>query len=205
MNDLKKLLPMLGHTRGKRSAVTCNLKCDNACSKAVCNTSANSYFRDTASAEFSRRSALGLGMAGALSAAVIVQGAGPTQAGQARYDAGHKGHGGTLPFAPIKPVDASVDAFNVPKGYGWQPVIRWGDPLFRTTPDFDFARQTPGAQAGQFGYNNDYTEILRQSNGKKGLLVCNHEYVNPQIMFPAAPASALEEAQRRAIFHNAVG
>ncbi len=144
-------------------------------------------------------------MAGALSAAVIVQGAGPTQAGQARYDAGHKGHGGTLPFAPIKPVDASVDAFNVPKGYGWQPVIRWGDPLFRTTPDFDFARQTPGAQAGQFGYNNDYTEILRQSNGKKGLLVCNHEYVNPQIMFPAAPASALEEAQRRAIFRNAVG
>ena len=44
------LLPMLGHTKGKRSPVTCALKCDNACSGEVCNTSSNSYFRDIASA-----------------------------------------------------------------------------------------------------------------------------------------------------------
>jgi hypothetical protein len=125
MNDLKTLLPMLGHTRGKRSAVTCSLKCDNACSKAVCNTSANSYFRDIASAEFSRRSALGLGLAGALSAAVVVQGAVP-----AHGATGDAGSHGKLAFTPIKPVDASVDAFNVPKGYSWAPVIRWGDPIF---------------------------------------------------------------------------
>ncbi|NVM97279.1 PhoX family phosphatase [Arthrobacter sp. SDTb3-6] len=204
MNDLKKLLPMLGHTRGKRSAVTCNLKCDNACAKAVCNTSANSYFRDIASAEFSRRSALGLGLAGALSAAVVLQGPPAARGRQGTYDAGTH-QGGKLAFAPIKPVDAAVDAFNVPDGYSWAPVIRWGDPLFSGAPDFDFAGQVPESQAGQFGYNNDYTEILRRPNGKKGLLVCNHEYVNPQIMFPAAPASAAEEAQRRAIFRNAVG
>ena len=45
----RRLLPMLGHTKGKRSAVTCALKCDNACSDAVCNTSRNTYFRDIVS------------------------------------------------------------------------------------------------------------------------------------------------------------
>ena len=29
------LLPMLGHTKGKRSPVTCALKCDNACAGEV--------------------------------------------------------------------------------------------------------------------------------------------------------------------------
>ncbi|MHA7305953.1 PhoX family protein [Arthrobacter sp. TMN-49] len=206
MNDLKRLLPMLGHTRGKRSAVTCMLKCDNACSKAVCNTSANSYFRDIASTEFSRRSAMGIGLAGVLSAAVLVQGHNGHDGKQdGKHDGGNKGHGGKLAFAPIKSVDAAVDTFNVPAGYSWEPIIRWGDPLFKETPTFDFANQTPAAQAGQFGYNNDYLEILRQPNGKKGLLVCNHEYVNPQIMFPAAPANDAEKARRRNIFRNAVG
>ena len=61
---------MLGHTEGKRSAVTCALKCDNACAGDVCNTSSNSYFRDIASATMSRRAALGFGAAGALAVAV---------------------------------------------------------------------------------------------------------------------------------------
>ncbi|WP_427015876.1 PhoX family protein [Pseudarthrobacter sp. P1] len=208
MTDLKKkLLPMLGHTKGKRSAVTCNLKCDNACAKAVCNTSANSYFRNIVSAEFSRRTALGVGAAGVLGAAVVaLGGAAPAAAQPVTNTSGSNGSGNArLPFSPIKAVDAAVDSFDVPAGYDWSPIIRWGDPLFNDSPDFNFEKQTAAAQATQFGYNNDYTEILRQPNGKKGLLVCNHEYVNPQIMFPAAPASAAEEAQRRNIFRNAVG
>ncbi|WP_026556375.1 PhoX family protein [Arthrobacter sp. 35W] len=209
MNDLKKLLPMLGHTKGKRSAVTCSLKCDNACAKAVCNTSSNSYFRDIVSAEFSRRTALGAGAAGILGAAAVAF-SGPTPAnalaGQNTNPNNGKGNGKSLlPFSPIKPVDAAVDTFDVADGYDWSPIIRWGDPLFTNSPDFDFAQQSAAAQAMQFGYNNDYTEILRQPNGKKGLLICNHEYVNPQIMFPAAPATAAEEAARRNIFRNAVG
>ena len=201
MNATKKFLPMLGHTRGKRSPVTCSLKCDNACSKAVCNTSQNSYFRDIASFAFTRRAALGLGLAGALSAAVVLTGCGP------EGDGGTAGPtaSGKLEFTPIKAVDAAVDRFDVPAGYSWAPILRWGDPLFADTPDFDFATQTPTAQAGQFGYNNDYLEILRQPDGKKGLLVCNHEYVNPSIMFPAAPANDAETVARRNIFRSAVG
>ena len=132
MNDLKKLLPMLGHTHGKRSAVTCQLKCDNACSKAVCNTSSNNYFRDIVSTEFSRRSAMGIGLAGVLSTAVMAHGNGNNGNngngnGNGNNGSGH-GQKGKLAFTPIKPVDAEVDAFNVPSGYGWQPIIRWGDP-----------------------------------------------------------------------------
>ena len=199
----KALLPMLGHTRGKRSAVTCALKCDNACSKAVCNTSANSYFRDIASAEFSRRSALGVGAAGVLGAAVLaLSGQSPAAAAP---PSGSGSGTARLGFKPIDPVDAAVDSFDVPAGYDWEPLLRWGDPMFADSPEFDFSAQTAAAQARQFGYNNDYLEILRQPNGKQGLLVCNHEYVNPDIMFPAAPASAAEEAERRNIFRSAVG
>ena len=51
----RRLLPMLGETRGKRSPVTCHLKCDDACAKPAPNTSDNAYFRDIAEAALSRR------------------------------------------------------------------------------------------------------------------------------------------------------
>ncbi|WP_426979149.1 PhoX family protein [Pseudarthrobacter sp. O4] len=187
------LLPMLGHTKGKRSPVTCALKCDNACSGEVCNTSSNSYFRDIASATMSRRAALGFGAAGALavafgsalaSAESAVADGGPGLAAAARDGFGRS----KLTFAAIAPVDAAVDAFTVPEGFGWQPVIRWGDPIFRDAPDFDLNNQTAAAQARQFGYNNDYTDILEVpgSKGRRAVLFANHEYTNEAIMFPAS-------------------
>ncbi|MCU1555802.1 MAG: phosphatase, partial [Arthrobacter sp.] len=171
------LLPMLGYTKGKRSAVTCALKCDNACSGEVCNTSSNSYFRDIASATISRRAVLGFGAAGALAVAF---GSAVTPAGSAAADAGpglaaaaREGFAASkLTFAAITPVDAAVDAFTVPAGFGWQPVIRWGDPIFDDAPDFDLNNQTAAAQARQFGYNNDYTDILEipGSRGRRAVL-----------------------------------
>jgi secreted PhoX family phosphatase len=180
----RRLLPMLGHTKGKRSAVTCALKCDNACSDAVCNTSTNNYFRDIVSSEFSRRSALGAGAAGALTLLVGMQtGAGSAQAAPPPGTGYLKSN---LPFDPIAPVDASVDAMTVPQGYGWKPVIRWGDPLFANSPAFDAERQSAAAQALQFGYNCDYTDVLEieGSKGRRAVLFANHEYTNETIMVP---------------------
>ncbi|OUM40200.1 PhoX family protein [Arthrobacter sedimenti] len=180
----RRLLPMLGSTKGKRSAVTCALKCDNACSDAVCNTTTNAYFRDIVSSEFSRRSALGAGAAGALTLLVGMQtGAGSAQAAPLPGTGYLKDN---LPFDPIAPVDASVDAMTVPEGYGWKPVIRWGDPLFRTSPAFDADNQTAEAQALQFGYNCDYTDVLEieGSKGRRAVLFANHEYTNETIMVP---------------------
>ncbi|MCB5293141.1 PhoX family protein [Arthrobacter sp. SO3] len=191
------LLPMLGHTKGKRSAVTCALKCDNACSGEVCNTSSNSYFRDIASATMSRRAALGFGAAGALAVAFGGALASPESAvadGGPGLSAAAKNGFGTskLKFTAIAPVDSAVDALTVPAGFTWQPVIRWGDPIFNDAPDFDLGNQTAAAQTRQFGYNNDYSDILEipASKGRRALLFANHEYTNESIMFPATMAAA---------------
>ncbi|PPG53189.1 phosphatase [Rathayibacter sp. AY2B3] len=188
------LLPMAGHVRGKRSPVTCALKCANACSTATCNTSHNGYFRDIVSSQLSRRSALGLGLAGAVTVAVASAGGAPT----AEAAVATAADGSPLAFTPIAPVPYTVDRFTVPEGFAWQPIIRWGDPLFADSPAFDIADQTEAAQAAQFGYNNDYTDIVEIPGSKRlrALLVVNHEYTNESIMFPAAQLEAEPERVR---------
>ena len=68
-----------------------------------------------------------------------------------------------------------------------QVLIRWGDPVVAGAPAFDVANQTAAAQEKQFGYNNDYLGLHPLPAGSKGsdrfLLVANHEYVNPNLMF----------------------
>ncbi|MCG7308947.1 DUF839 domain-containing protein [Brachybacterium sp. ACRRE] len=187
-------LPLLmkDHVAGKRSPVTCALKCANACLGETCNSSSNSYFRDVASAALSRRAMLGGTAAGALAIAVAGT-AGAPSADAAPVgplvDAG-KGpkapNGSPLRFDAIDPVDYTVDEFTVPEGFEWHPIIKWGDKLFSDAPDFDWGAQTGEAQKRQFGYNNDYTEIqeIPDSDGLRAVMFVNHEYTNENIMLP---------------------
>ncbi|GAA1395196.1 PhoX family phosphatase [Luteococcus peritonei] len=183
----KRFLPMIDHVRGKRSAVTCALKCDSQCMGETCNTTGNDYFRDIAASAVSRRSVL----AGSAGAVALF--------GASRFDApaaaaplaehlseGRGAKGSPLNFDAIRPVDYHVDEFTVPRGYTWKPVIRWGDPLFADAPAFDPNRQTAAAARRQFGYNNDYTEIqeIPGSRGRRAVMFVNHEYTNENIMFP---------------------
>lgn len=82
------------------------------------------------------------------------------------------------------------DTLHVPEGYAWQVVLAWGDPLFGDAPPFDPYRQTPEAQARQFGYNNDFLAWLplpgAPQPSKSGLLVVNHEYTSSAMMHPGA-------------------
>ncbi|MGR0320073.1 PhoX family protein [Agromyces sp. ZXT2-3] len=193
-------LTPVSHAIGKRSPVTCRLKCADACLGPECNTSANAHFRDIASQAISRRSVLGLGVAGAIGL-VFGGAAGGGNVGPAF--AAKPGAAG-LGFDPIAPVGRYVDDFTVPAGYRWQPIIRWGDPLFSSVPAFDFDHQTAAAQAGQFGYNNDYLDIIADPSGKTGVLVTNHEYVNPELMF--APTTDPDELRARSeVFKAAMG
>ena len=41
------------------------------------------------------------------------------------------------------------DAVVIPDGYRQEVVIRWGDPILPGAPEFDFANQTPEAQAAR--------------------------------------------------------
>jgi secreted PhoX family phosphatase len=192
------------YARGKRAAATCRFKCADACAHPAPNKSANEYFRDVASRALSRRVMLG-GMAAA--AAAVVVGADVVRAPQAA--AAGKSTAKRLAFGPIPSQPMEVDAFVVPEGYEWSPIIRWGDPILPGGRAFDPAAQSPEQQKLQFGYNVDYLDILPEDpnhvrsmvetkRGTRGLLVSNHEYTNPRIMFDASYDAATRRAIERA-------
>ncbi|AHE55833.1 PhoX family protein [Sphingomonas sanxanigenens] len=87
-------------------------------------------------------------------------------------------------------------------GFQRQVVIRWGDPIFADAPAFDVTRQHSAAARRQFGINNDYTAFLPLPPGSgrsdHGLLVVNHEYPLPQLMFPGLRADQVASRITRA-------
>ncbi len=181
------LLPMSGQTHGIRSAVTCHLKCDSQCARPDSNTSTEPSFAEIAGRQLTRRSVL-VGAGGVAAAAALPLSWPETAAASP----GH--HSGPLEFSPIDSVADDVDAVVVPSGYEWTPILRWGDPLFARSPRFDPTRPSARAQELQFGYNNDYLDILVERGGRRALLCCNHEYTNRAIMFPPT-GSAEQEAE----------
>jgi secreted PhoX family phosphatase len=193
-----RLLPMAGRTHGNRSPVTCHLRCGDACFTSAPNTTETSYFRDVAATALSRRAVLGGGTAAGIALAAT---AAPAAAAPRLTPRPGRGHGGGGPhgirFDPISPVPSTVDDVRVPVGYEWDTIIRWGDPLFKDSPRFDATKQSGARQAQQFGYNNDYLDIIETNrDGTRALLVCNHEYTNEGIMFPPGtdPAEVIRTA-----------
>ncbi len=170
---------------GNRSAVTCHLRCGDACFVEAPNTTRTSYFRDIAATALSRRSVLGAAALGTVGVALTSQPAAALFSSPLRAGTPGMPSRGSLDFAPIAPVAKNVDAFTVPAGYRWDPIIRWGDPILPGAPAFDATAQTSARQAGQFGYNCDYLDIIVTDRlGTRALLVANHEYTNEAIMFP---------------------
>ncbi|MCT4354779.1 PhoX family protein [Streptomyces sp. Je 1-79] len=193
---MRKLLPLLSTNPhgGGRSALTCRFRCGDACFHEVPNTSDNEYVGDVIAGALSRRSmmraAAVVTVATAAGSAVVGSGGSPAVAAGPAGDAASAAAKGAyrpdgargLRFTPVAPNTA--DQVTVPAGYGQNVVIRWGEPILRGAPAFDADKQTAAAQAGQFGYNNDFLSLLPLP-GERGrqVLVANHEYTDEILMF----------------------
>ena len=109
-----------------------------------------------------------------------------------------------LGFETVAP--SSADAVIVPPGYRADVLFRWGDALFPNAPALD-ARSVAGGgllepaaageQARQFGYNCDGMGLF-DIGGGEALVCVNHEYPNPELLFPGFRAA--QRARRAAAY-----
>ncbi|MGC9542001.1 PhoX family protein [Streptomyces sp. UG1] len=176
-----------GSHPGGRSALTCRNRCGDACFHEAPNTTTNEYVGDVIAGALSRRSVMrAAAVVTAATAAGAATVAAAPQADAAAADTWWHKPGGDgargLRFAPVAP--NTEDAVVVPQGYEQNVVIRWGDPILPGAPEFDPDNQTAKAQAGQFGYNNDFLALLPlPGEWNRQILVANHEYTSEDMMF----------------------
>ncbi|MBA2529860.1 MAG: PhoX family phosphatase [Euzebyales bacterium] len=177
----RRALPLVGDT-ATGNFDTCKYRCGMQCFHDAPNRSHNPVFEDVVRSTLSRR---GLLKGGIALAGLVVLGPAGALATVRPASAAVAGDGMTLGFQPVAP--SMADRLVVPVGYASDVLIRWGDPVVAGAPAFDFASQTSRAQGRQFGYNCDYVAYLplgqRRASSRNGLLVVNHEYANPELMF----------------------
>ena len=180
INVSRHFLPLVqvSGPHGSRSAKTCQYRCGNACDHPEPNVSGNEHIGEVLRAAVSRRAMLG-GAAAASAALVIDPRLSPAAVatGDARLGVED------LTFSPVPP--NRRDIVSVPRGYQPDVLIRWGDRVLPDAPEFNPYTQSAKAQSGQFGYNVDYLGLLPiDGNDDHCTLVANHEYTNPELMFP---------------------
>ena len=186
----RRSLPMVDAT-GIDTLQHCRWSCGYECFHAAPNEGTDRTFRGVMERAVSRRAVL-QGAVATLGAAVVV-GSRPGLVGAQSADpspalsAAPSHSPSTLTFEPITIPAADVDELVVAQGYATGVVAAWGDPLFSDAPAFDPMAQTAAAQEQQFGYNADYTAFLPDdpANPGVGVMWVNHEYTNPELMFPA--------------------
>ncbi|GAB3287096.1 PhoX family protein [Parasphingorhabdus pacifica] len=172
-DDERLALPLL---TPRRASATCRYRCGDQCAKHPPNPSENTYFGDLVQRAINRRGLLRAGAVVAVGGAVT--GTLANGAAAAPSASGNSPRG--WDFVPVQP--NTEDAVVVPEGYEQRVVVRWGDPILPGAPEFDFDDQTPEAQAGQFGFNNDFCALLPLP-GHRRLMVNNHEYTSEEFLF----------------------
>ncbi len=158
-------------------------------------TGAGDTFEEVMTRRFARRSFLKGALAGApllvLNPLQSVSTAEPLGSTAAAHSNG-------LTFTPISL--SRTDDVIVPPGYSSKVLLRWGDPILPGAPQFYINSQSAEKQAQQFGYNCDFVGFFplprfRSNNSNSGILAVNHEYTNPELMFPGYTANNPTEDQ----------
>jgi uncharacterized protein len=180
-------LPLVGTSgpHGSRSWMTCKYRCGNQCDHPEPNRSGNTHVRELLGKAVARRTVLAAGAtasAGVALAPLLGGSPAAVATGQAAASAGRRGVTG-LTFTPVEPNNR--DNVTVPVGYDYDVIAGWGDRVLPGAPAFDVYRQTPSAQAGQFGYNCDFVGVLPvPGRPDRAILAVNNEYTDEVLMFP---------------------
>ncbi|MBX2848133.1 MAG: PhoX family phosphatase, partial [Acidiferrobacterales bacterium] len=94
-------------------------------------------------------------------------------------------------------IEHGIDQYHhVAPDHTAEVLIKWGDPITKDAPAFDFNNQSAEAQLQQFGYNNDYVGYIeldpRRGEEARALLCINHEYPINGLMIPDLPEDSFE-------------
>jgi secreted PhoX family phosphatase len=138
------------------------------------NTSANPSFHDVVEARTSRRGFM-LGSLAALATGLYGLPAITSKASLASSTAAS----GLLGFKPV-PISKD-DKTVVPDGYRVQVLAPWGTPLNGASPAYNPGAVTGADQSAQVGSHHDGMHFFPiNGSSEDGLLVMNHEYVEPR-------------------------
>ncbi|GGC86566.1 PhoX family protein [Halopseudomonas salina] len=86
---------------------------------------------------------------------------------------------------------SSADTIVVPEGYSHQVLIPWGTPITGDFPAWS-VNSTGADQASQIGSHHDGMHFFPiNDSSEDGLLVLNHEYIEPRLMHASAQGVAL--------------
>ncbi len=145
--------------------------------EGINNPSGNPTLSEVLAARASRRGVLAGGLAAAVTVALA-----PTLSVRPAWAETAAGEKSLLGFKAVPTSEA--DAVVVPEGYRVQVLVPWGAPLDGTG---QFSRAATGAeQARQVGSHHDGMHFFPiDGSSTDGLLVLNHEYVEPRFLHAA--------------------
>jgi hypothetical protein len=164
------------------------------------NTSNNPALRDMIQANLSRRTVMDGGL-GAAALAFLGAAAKP-------FDAEAKNV-----ISPVLGFDAvptsQADTLVVAAGYTADVLIPWGQPILSTGPAWKKdASNTAAEQAQQIGMHHDGMHYFPLQNGPRGsqsgLLVLNHEYVDPTLLYTDGATTMTAEKVNKALAAHGV-
>lgn len=170
-----------------------SIRIDNSGIDPITNDSTNPSFQDVLEKRIARRSFLKGSLAAAVSGILGVSLTGCSS------DTAEP-----LPPLNVAPAPALLgftaiaanraDAVTVPVGYRAKSFLAWGTPITGTYPNFlEDASNSALEQAMQMGMNHDGMHFFPidvrngGSSSTEGLLVMNHEYIEPNILHPQGP------------------
>lgn len=156
-----------------------------------CNPSSNRPFASVLEARLARRGVLKGGLAAAMT--TLFGGVALSGCNSSSSDGSDPVGGSTrlLGFEPV-PV-GEADTIVVPEGYSARVIGAWGDPILANGGVYpEFSLTNSGAdQAAQIGSHHDGIHYFPiEGSSEDGLLVLNHEYIEPRFMHQDAQTQA---------------